>query len=250
MSLATIDLYRFDLADGQTLLDLGCGEGRHTISAALEAALTAWGIDLREQDLATCASRFDDFRAQAPGHVLLAKASGFALPFADDSFDRVICSEVLEHIIDYQQVLEEIDRVLKPGGLLAVSVPRYGPEWLCWRLSDAYHEVEGGHVRIFRADELDDAVRERPYQRYAKHHAHGLHSPYWWLRCLFWSSGDSHPLVKAYHRLLVWDLMKQPRLTRALEWLLNPLIGKSVVMYYERTPETPAESATTPVLSS
>lgn len=234
MSLATIDLARFELSDGQTLLDVGCGEGRHTISAALETDLDAWGIDLREQDLATCAERFADFRHQAAGRVHLAKASGFALPFPDNSFDRVICSEVLEHIIVYERVLAEIDRVLKPGGLLAVSVPRFGPEWLCWQLSDAYHEVEGGHVRIFHADELDEAVRERPYQRYAKHYAHGLHSPYWWLRCLFWSSGEDNPLVKAYHRLLVWDLMQKPLLTRVLERLLNPLIGKSVVMYYQR----------------
>ena len=67
---------------------------------------------------------------------------------------------------------------------------------------------------------------------YKTHWAHALHSPYWWLKCLFWSSADSNPLVKAYHRLLVWDLMQQPWLTRTLERLLNPLMGKSVAMYF------------------
>ena len=40
--------------------------------------------------------------------------------------------------------------------------------------------------------------------------------------------------MKTYHRLLVWDLMQKPWITRALEWLMNPLWGKSNVMYFVR----------------
>ncbi|MCR9277572.1 MAG: class I SAM-dependent methyltransferase [Pseudomonadaceae bacterium] len=238
MSLTTIDMTRLNLLRGMRVLDVGCGEGRHTISAALEEEIDAYGIDLRLVDLATTNVRWADFATDAPGALLVTRASGFALPFADDSFDRVICSEVLEHIHDFESVLKEIDRVLKPNGLFAVSVPRYGPERICWALSRAYHEVEGGHIRIFKTKELDTAVRKRSYERLSKHFAHGLHSPYWWLRCLFWSRGEQFFLCQWYHKLLVWDLMQQPALTRFLDRILNPLIGKSVVLYYRRLGDT------------
>ena len=114
----------------------------------------------------------------------------------------------------------------------AVSVPRFGPEWICWRLSDAYHEVEGGHVRIFQRRQLKRAVEALGLRLYGAHHAHALHSPYWWLKCLFWSTADDAWLVRQYHRFLVWDLMKSPAVTQLLERLLNPLMGKSLVMYF------------------
>ena len=223
MSLVTVRSKYLDFRAGDHVLDLGCGEGRHAISFALDAEVRVVAMDLRQQDLATTAQRTADFEAERNGEVFPLCASGLRLPFADATFDRVVCSEVLEHIIDYELVLDEIYRVLKPGGILAVSVPRFGPEWVCWKLSDAYHEVEGGHVRIFRAFQLDESVRKNSYRRFAKHHAHALHSPYWWLRCLYWEQGENHWLIKQYHRFLVWDLMKQPILSRVLEFCLNPV---------------------------
>jgi hypothetical protein len=115
-----------------------------------------------------------------------------------------------------------------------VSVPRAWPERLCWWLSDAYHQVEGGHLRIFKASQLSDQIEALGFTVYCKHWAHALHSPYWWLRCLFWNNQDNNWLVKQYHRFLVWDLMDKPLFTRKLEQLLNPLMGKSVVMYFQK----------------
>ena len=66
------------------------------------------------------------------------------------------------------------------------------------------------------------------------HWAHGLHSPYWWLQCLFWEKRDNSSLIKLYHKFLVWDLMKKPIFTRALEFVLQPFIGKSLVMYFKK----------------
>ena len=235
MSLTTIDFERLSLDAGDRVLDLGCGEGRHAITAYLLADVHVTGLDLAEDDLATARARLAEFGgadATQRKSCTFAKASGLAIPFPDDHFDKVICAEVLEHVPDYERMLAEIKRVLKPGGLLAVSVPRYFPEQVCWWLSDAYHEVPGGHVRIFTTRQLDGAVTGTAMRRFARHWAHALHVPYWWLKCLFWSRGDDHPLVRQYHRLLVWDLMQEPRLTRTLERALNPIIGKSLVMYY------------------
>ncbi|MGI9323425.1 MAG: class I SAM-dependent methyltransferase, partial [Pseudomonadales bacterium] len=169
----------------------------------------------------------------------LAVADGQHLPFASQRFDKVICSEVLEHIPDHLAVVKEIGRVIKVGGILAVSVPRFFPEWICWRLSDAYHQVEGGHIHIFRAGRLRREVEATGFVCFRKHHAHALHVPYWWLKCLFWRDAGAQEAkpVAWYHRLLDWDLMQAPHITRFLDWLLNPLIGKSLVMYFIKTPD-------------
>jgi ubiquinone/menaquinone biosynthesis C-methylase UbiE len=235
MSLETIDFNLLDLRTGERLLDLGCGEGRHAISAYLLADVNVIGVDLSSKDLNTAQQRLADFRGddnETTKSCTFVRASGLTLPFVDNSFDKVICSEVLEHIPDYPAMLAEIRRVLKPGGVFAASVPRYFPEWVCWRLSDEYHEVEGGHVRIFTASELRRAIEALHMKRFARHWAHSLHVPYWWLRCLFWDSGDQVKPVRIYHRMLVWDLMHKPWITRLLDKLLNPIMGKSIVMYF------------------
>lgn len=243
--MLTIDFKYFPLQPGERVLDVGCGEGRHVINAYLHGDVTAIGIDLNLNDLRTARERFAPFAepANTEKFFALQAADATRLPFADHSFDKVICSEVLEHIHDYEAVLREIRRVLKPQGLLAISVPRYWPEKICWQLSRAYHEVEGGHIRIFKATQLQRAVEAQNMRFLHRHWAHALHSPFWWLKCLLWDKQNESSLIKLYHRLLVWDLMQRPWLTRTLEKCLNPLLGKSVVMYFQQqTTDEAAES--------
>ena len=71
------------------------------------------------------------------------------------------------------------------------------------------------------------------------HHAHALHSPYWWLRCLVGPQRDDHKWVARYKRFLEWDIIEQPRSTRIADRLLSPVLGKSVVLY-ARKPAVPA----------
>jgi ubiquinone/menaquinone biosynthesis C-methylase UbiE len=232
----TVDFQHLTLDPGDTVLDLGCGEGRHVISAYAAADVHSFGVDLNLDDLRTTRDKYLDFAEPENSRKSfgLSSANALALPFADSSFDKVICSEVLEHIPDYRAALAEIERVLKPGGLLCASVPRSWPERLCWFFSTAYHQVPGGHLRIFRARELRSQIEDFGFSHYHHHWAHALHAPYWWLQCLFWRNRENNWLVRQYHRLLVWDLLKAPRLTRVAEKLLNPLMGKSVVMYFRK----------------
>ncbi|KAA1190626.1 class I SAM-dependent methyltransferase [Pseudohalioglobus sediminis] len=234
--MQTVDFKHFPLQAGDTVLDLGCGEGRHVISAYLEAEVHSIGVDLSLDDLRTTQEKFSDFAepdnpAKSFG---LSSANALELPFADNTFDKVICSEVLEHIPDYQGALREIQRVLKPGGLFCASVPRRWPEKICWALSEEYYNTPGGHIRIFRASELRGDIEQLGFKHYHRHWAHALHAPFWWLKCLFWEQQDSNWLVNQYHRLLVWDLMERPALTRVTERMMNPLMGKSVVMYFRK----------------
>ena len=63
------------------------------------------------------------------------------------------------------------------------------------------------------------------------HRAHALHAPYWWLRCAVGPTNDTNPAVKAYTKLLEWDIVAAPPLTRLTEKALNPVLGKSLVVY-------------------
>jgi SAM-dependent methyltransferase len=234
----TFDFDRLDVRAGMRVLDVGAGSGRHTDEAYRRGADVV-ALDLSHDALRETNERLlGDHDARVGGGASVSvRADVLALPFPDASFDRVIASEVLEHVPADRAAMTELVRVLKPGGLAAVTVPRWLPEKLCWALSDAYHEVEGGHVRIYRGTELRQRLTDSGLEVLGASHAHALHSPYWWVRCAVGPHNDDHPATKLYHRLLVWDMMARPRLTRVTEKLLNPLIGKSLVVYARKPAE-------------
>ncbi len=235
--MLTVDLARAAIVPGTTVLDVGCGGGRHTF-ACLKAGAHVVSLDAKRSEIDGVAAMVGAMRAAGelpPGtrHDGVA-ADVTQLPFANSSFDRVIASEVLEHVVDDGAALAELARVLRPGGLAALSAPATGPERLNWAVSAAYHEVEGGHVRIYRKRELVARCAAAGLVVVGSHHAHALHSPYWLLRCAVGIEREDHPLVAAYHRLLVWDIERRPLVLRAAERVLNPLIGKSLVVYAEK----------------
>jgi SAM-dependent methyltransferase len=238
--LLTVDFTRFPVKPGDLVLDLGCGAGRHAFEAyRLGARVIA--VDLDQKELPPVAGLFYAMRAEGeagpPAEATAVTADATSLPFADGTFDAVIAAEILEHIPDDVAAFAEIARVLRPGGTAAVTVPAWLPERICWALSREYHEVPGGHVRIFTRAELSAKLTAAGLTPAGAHHAHGLHSPYWWLKCAVGVHHDKHPAVRAYHRLLVWDIMRAPALTRRTEAALNPLIGKSLVLYARKSEE-------------
>lgn len=230
--MLTVHFGRFPIRTGDRVLDLGCGAGRHAFEAHKRGASVV-AVDIDSAVLKDVRDMFSALIEAGEAHApaLAIRASGFSLPFPDNTFSHVIVAETLEHVLDDRAMVAEAVRVLEPGGLIVVTVPRWWPERICWALSDAYHEVEGGHVRIYRRNHLMHLLREGGLRTTRTHHAHALHAPFWWLQCLL---GPDNAIVKRYHEFLVWDIMKSPRLVRLLDRALNPLLGKSLVVYAQK----------------
>jgi SAM-dependent methyltransferase len=235
--MLTVDFDRLGVGAGTSVIDVGCGAGRHAFEAFRRGAdVVAFDQDGEELNDVDAILQAMQGQGEAPASAKAEAVKGDALelPYGDGTFDCVIASEILEHVPADDRAIDELVRVLKPGGRLAVTVPRWLPERICWLLSDAYHANEGGHIRIYRADELHAKIAARGMAFDHRHHAHALHSPFWWLKCAVGVDKSNHPAVSAYHKLLVWDMMSRPWLTRNAEAALNPLIGKSVALYFQK----------------
>jgi SAM-dependent methyltransferase len=232
----TADYDRLGLRAGDRLLDLGCGFGRHGYEALRRGARVV-ACDMALPELQHVQATQDAMKAAGEVAPELSCTSvqgdGTRLPFVDGSFDRIIASEVMEHVPDDLAALDELTRVLRPGGTIAVTVPAWLPEKICWAITDTYHApfVEGGHVRIYTEGELRRKMLGAGLEPGGAHLAHALHTPYWWLRCAVGPTNDGNVLVRAYTRLLEWDIVSRPAATRLTERALNPLIGKSLVVY-------------------
>ena len=156
--MLTVDYDRLGVGPGDRVLDLGCGFGRHAFEAARRGASVV-ALDAGPDEVAQVRGTFAamiEMGEIPPDHPATAvQGDALSLPFADGTFDRVIASEVLEHIPDDTAAMRELARVLRPGGAMAVTVPRCGPEAINWALSDEYHDTPGGHVRIYRRSTLE-----------------------------------------------------------------------------------------------
>jgi SAM-dependent methyltransferase len=160
-----LDLF-LSAGPGPSVLNAGAGQGSFSLR------LAQLGFEVTSVDDSPAA--VDVLRGRLQGTVELADVT--AMPFADESFDAAVLGEVLEHVRDDTGALSEVARVLRPGGVLAVSVPanpaRFGP-------SDRW----AGHLRRYSRHVLVDACERSGFRV---------------RRCIAWG----FPVSALYHRHL------------------------------------------------
>ena len=241
--MLTVDFDRLGLVPGERLLDLGAGGGRHAFEALRRGARVT-ALDYSASDLKDVAAVAGGMIAAGEATIEnwagVVNADALDLPFPSGTFDRVIVSEVLEHVWDDERALVEIARVLRPGGRIAATVPTRWPERVSWALNWHYHDTPGGHVRIYRQHELEQKLERAGFFLRGSHHAHAFHSPYWWLKCAYGLDNTEAAPVRRYHDFLCMLIERNPAWARTAERALNPVLGKSVVLYGEKVAPTMA----------
>jgi SAM-dependent methyltransferase len=231
--LLTVDLERLELEPGHWVLDAGCGEGRHCFGC-LERGARVVGLDLDRASLDAGAAPLRARARQLSGVGAMLQGDAFRLPFRDETFDRVICSEVMEHVHDYRAAARELARVTRRRGRVAVTIPTATSEHLYLRLGDEYFESPGGHIRIFSPRELARGLASAGLRTLGVGFAHGFHTPYWVLRSVFHlPDADQSRLVRAYRHFLI-----RATGSRLLDWIerraLDYVCPKSLILYAEK----------------
>lgn len=192
-----LDLF-LSASPGQTVLNAGAGQGSFSLR------LARLGFEVTSIDGSRAAVAV--LRDRLPGPVEHADVT--AMPFADESFDAAVLGEVLEHVPDDARALSEVARVLRPGGVLAVSVPanpaRFGP-------SDRW----AGHLRRYSRGMLVDSVEGGGFQV---------------RRCVAWG----FPVSALYHRHLYERRLDRHGAAPPRPWERPALAALSLLLQIDR----------------
>jgi SAM-dependent methyltransferase len=210
-----------------------CGLGRHVLEL-VQVPSTILGADISRHDLRVGRYLLEIMRrdgdVRAGVHWL--QTAGERLPFVDGAFDRVICTETLEHVDDDSVLARELARVLKPGGILAVSVPDEFSEKIFWKLSENYRTHVGGHVRVYQRRRIVQLMREVGLVPYAVRYRHSLETLYWLSHVAFWSEwGKQGPITRVFRKALDSQRSRGSRIVTALDDVGNRILPKSIVIY-------------------
>jgi len=229
--MLTVDYNLLDIKPGQIVLDAGCGAGRHSFEAF------RWGVKIFALDYSLEEVKKVMFSLAAADPKDRANRGAWQtvcgdvhhLPFANGFFDRIICSEVIEHVHEDTRVLKELARILKPRGRIAITTPTYFTEYAYDKLSPLYFTNPGGHVRKFWPKELAAKIEYSGLKLYGLRFAHGYHSGYWLLRCIFGLEKENHPVPKAYRWVLVKTIYSKAM--SRVENFFNYITPKSIIFY-------------------
>ena len=228
--MLTVDFDKLQIDKKNLVLDVGCGFGRHSLEF-LQRGASVFSVDLDFQSLQKTHYALSSFKKEKSleNNFLVHSADALKLPFQNETFDKIICSEVMEHVSDDQKACDELYRVLKKEGRIAITVPTYFSEQIYDLLTFEYFSSPGGHVRKYKPKDLEQVMKNSGFEIYGIDFKHSFHTPWWIIRCVVGLHLNKHPLTKAYHKFLHLGLYSN--LMRHLEKFFNYFFPKSVVLY-------------------
>ena len=150
------------------VLDVGCAEGANADGLRGAGATRIAGIELDEQFAAVARTRLDE---------VVTRSVEDELPWEPESFDTVLCYDVLEHLRDPWSVLERLRALVRPGGRVHVALPnaRHTSVWLPLALRGRFAYAPAGvldvtHLRFFTRRDAEDLVRDAGFDLVAVEH--------------------------------------------------------------------------------
>ncbi|MHA1603605.1 MAG: class I SAM-dependent methyltransferase [Candidatus Freyarchaeota archaeon] len=229
--MLTVKLNLLQILEKDVVLDAGCGAGRHTMEASKWHSSKFVAVDRSLSELKRLKYVLDLMaeRGELNGNVVLIVGDVLQLPFKDEAFTKIICTEVLEHLHEDVRGMEEMVRVLKNHEEMVVSVPTPYTEHLFGNLSYEYFRTPGGHVRIYKKKELLQKLRKSGLRILYICREHAFHSIFWMLKCLCGLDNQDALIPALWEKLLIFST--QIKLLKKIENFWNNLFPKSIVVY-------------------
>lgn len=230
--MLTVDFDLLGVKKDNLALDAGCGLGRHSLEFMKRGAVV-FSMDLDMESLRKTRFLLAQFHEQlypgTPRRFTVHSGDALRLPFRDNTFDRIICSEVMEHVDDDRAACAELTRVLKRGGMIAITVPTIFSEIIYDALTYEYFTSPGGHIRKYFPKQLAKIMQDCGLEVYGVGHRHSFHTIWWMIRSVVGLHLNEHPITKGYHKFLHMGLFSN--FMRRVEKFFNYFFPKSLVIY-------------------
>jgi ubiquinone/menaquinone biosynthesis C-methylase UbiE len=228
--MLTVDFDLINVQEGHLVLDAGCGWGRHSVEFQKHGA-TLFSMDLDIESLKITRDALENGGTPQSSRMVHI-GDALRMPFRDNTFDRIICSEVMEHVPDKVQAARELFRILKPGGIIAITVPTPFSEALYFLLTYEYFTSPGGHVRIFTPRSLAKLMRTAGFKLYALRYKHAFHSIWWAIRSVVGLHDEQQFFTRTYRTFLTLGFFSP--LMKKTESFFDWFFPKSLIFYAKK----------------
>ena len=204
------------IASTDVVVDVGCGDGGAIKFCANQGADIIF-LDIDEEKVKRIEAQL---QGSARGNVRGIAGTGEQIDLANDTADKVICTEVLEHVDDPQKLMSEMVRIGKPGALYLLTVPHEAGEMMMKDTAPRQYFEKPNHIRIFSESDFRDLVESAGLE-IERYEAFGA---FWTIFfSIFWPTGSDfakpHPALvnwsKTWHTILKHE--KGPLIKAALE---------------------------------
>jgi len=144
-------LYLLNPQQNEIILDAGCGNGVYSFTLGFSGSIV-YGVDNNKKTISNCQRMSEEMGLS--NQIYFYKANLLKLPFDSNFFDKIVFSETLEHIQEDKKAIEELHRVLKPDGVMVISVPTN-------IFINKRYKKQFGHYRLYDITKLKKLLKKK-----------------------------------------------------------------------------------------